>query len=351
MTAIPLHTAPALQSAAARGVRLWLLALILLTFAMVLVGGATRLTESGLSITEWNLVMGTLPPLGEADWQAAFDLYRASPQYELLNRGMGLQDFKTIYWWEWGHRELGRFIGLVYTAGLIWFLIRRAVSGGTAAALVAIGVLLGMQGLVGWIMVASGLEPGMTAVEPVRLTLHLTLACLFFIALVTMHVRLGGAAREAAKPSTRRIAWGLVALGVIQVALGGLVGGHDAGLTYNTWPLMDGRFVPGGLWRIEPVWRNLAENITTIQFNHRIGGYVLAAAVCAYSIAVRREGVPARERALLMSLLVVIQVVAGIATLLSAVPIGLALMHQGLAFVLVLTLTWNANVFRARCSG
>ena len=327
--------------------RIWLLALIFLTFAMILVGGATRLTESGLSITQWNLVMGTVPPLGEAAWGEAFDLYRQSPQYELLEPGMSLGEFKTIFWWEWAHRELGRFIGLVYVAGLLWVLIRRSVSGRTAAALVAMGVLLGMQGLVGWVMVASGLEPGMTAVEPVRLTLHLTLACLFFVALVTMHVRLGGAAGEGGRPATRRIAWGLVGLGVVQVALGGLVGGHDAGLTYNSWPLMDGRFIPAGLGRIEPAWRNLLENITMIQFNHRIGGYVLAAAVCAYAVAVRREGEAARERGLLMALLVIAQVIIGVATLLSAVPIGLALMHQGMAFILILTLTWNANALRA----
>ena len=342
MTAIRLQAAAAPRS----GVRMWLLALIFLTFAMVLVGGATRLTESGLSITEWNLVMGAIPPLNAADWQAAFDLYRQSPQYDLLNQGMSLGDFKAIYWWEWAHRELGRFIGLVYVAGLLWFLIRRAVGGRTAVALVAIGLLLGTQGLVGWIMVASGLKPGMTAVEPVRLTLHLSLACLFFVALVVAFVRLGGAGRESATASTRWLGWGLVALGMVQVALGGLVGGHDAGLTYNSWPLMDGRVIPTGLGRLEPAWRNLLENLTLIQFNHRIGGYILAATICAYGIVVRRDGFAARERGLLMALLVVAQVVIGIATLISAVPIGLALMHQGMAFVLMLTLAWNAAAFR-----
>src|SRR4051812_38245138 len=168
---------------------------------MVLVGGATRLTESGLSITEWNLLAGALPPFSEADWQTAFNHYRQSPQYDLLNHGMSLEAFKTIYWWEWAHRELGRFIGLVYIAGFLWFSVRRAVQGRVLAILAAMGLLLGAQGVVGWIMVASGLRPGMSAVEPLRLALHLTLASLFFAALVAMYVRLGGAAPEG---SSRR---------------------------------------------------------------------------------------------------------------------------------------------------
>ena len=183
--------------------------LILLVFAMVLVGGATRLTESGLSITEWNLVTGTVPPLGDAAWQAEFERYRQSPQYELLNRGMSLAEFKTIYWWEWAHRELGRFIGLVYIAGFLWFVgAARACRCARLVVLAGMGLLLGAQGVVGWIMVASGLEPGMTAVAPVKLTLHLTLACLFFAALVAMFVRLGGARPEAADRGERFAARG-----------------------------------------------------------------------------------------------------------------------------------------------
>jgi cytochrome c oxidase assembly protein subunit 15 len=304
------------------------------------------LTESGLPITEWNLVAGTIPPLGDTAWREAFELYRQSPQYELLNRGMSFEAFKTIYWWEWAHRELGRFIGLVYIAGFLWFAVRWAVSGRTLAALAGMGLLLGLQGVVGWIMVASGLEPGMTAVAPVTLMLHLTLAALFFGALVAMFVKLGGAAEEKASPGLKWAARLLVLLALVQFALGALVAGRDAGLTYNTWPLMDGRFVPHGLGTLEPAWLNLVDNITAIQFNHRIGAYALLAAVFAYAIAARGAGSAARSRALLVSILVLAQVGVGIATLVHVVPVGLALAHQGLAMILLLVLVWNASALR-----
>jgi cytochrome c oxidase assembly protein subunit 15 len=257
---------------------------------------------------------------------------------------MSLTDFRTIYWWEWAHRELGRFIGLFYIAGFLWFAIRRAVPGRAIAVLAGMGVLLGAQGLVGWIMVASGLEPGMTAVAPVRLALHLMLACLFFAALVVMFVRLGGAAREAAPGALR---WGarlLVLLAFVQIALGALVAGHDAGLTYNTWPLMDGRLVPRGLGMLQPLWLNAVDNITTIQFNHRVGAYVLAAVILAYAVVLRRGPAPTRGRAVLLSLLVLAQVALGVATLVLVVPIALALAHQALALILLFVLVWNASV-------
>ena len=328
-----------------RAVLAWLLSLILLVFAMVLVGGATRLTGSGLSITEWQPVTGIVPPIGEAAWLQAYELYRQSPQYDLLNRGMALAEYKSIFWWEWAHRQLGRFIGLFYLAGFIWLAIRRAVPPRTLATLFALGLLLGAQGVVGWIMVASGLEPGMTAVAPIKLTLHLTLACLFFAAIVAMFVRMGGAEGEQAAPPTRAAAWLLVLLAFGQIALGGLVAGHDAGLVYNTWPLLDGQVVPDGLTLLEPLWLNLADNVLTIQFNHRMGAYALTAAILAYAVATRRESPPIRRRAVLLSLLVLAQVAVGIATLVTQVPIGLALMHQGMALILLLALVWNASVF------
>jgi cytochrome c oxidase assembly protein subunit 15 len=328
-----------------RAARLWLGALILLVFAMVLVGGSTRLTGSGLSITEWRPVTGAVPPLSEAMWQAEFDRYRDSPQYDLLNAGISLQEFKTIYWWEWAHRQLGRFIGLFYVAGFLWLAAKRAVAPRTLAVLGGMGLLLGMQGLVGWIMVASGLQPGMVSVAPTRLALHLVLACLFFAAIVMMFVRLGGAGLEGvhARPAALWGARFLVVLAFVQIGLGGLVAGHDAGFTYNTWPLMDGRFVPTGLTLLEPIWRNVIENVATVQFMHRFGGYVLAAAVLAYAVAVRGGPAASRERALLASVLVVAQVALGIATLLQVVPVGLALAHQGLALILLMVLVWNAS--------
>ena len=353
MVALPLQSDRAATEATGGGVRAvrrWLLVLIFLVFAMVLVGGATRLTESGLSITEWNLVAGTIPPLSVDAWNAAFALYRQSPQYDLLNQGMSLETFKTIFWWEWSHRELGRFIGLVYIAGFLWFATRRAVPGRVLAILAGMGLLLGTQGIVGWVMVASGLEPGMRAVEPVRLTLHLTLAALFFAALVALYVRLGSAEGEPARPGERFAARAIVVLAFVQIALGGLVAGRDAGLTYNTWPLMDGRLVPHGLRMLQPLWLNMFDNITAIQFNHRIGGYVLTAAILAYAIAMRKASRPARSRALLLCVLVLAQVAVGIATLVNVVPIPLALAHQALALILLLALVWNASVFRRATS-
>ena len=316
--------------------------LILLVFAMVLVGGATRLTESGLSITEWNLVTGTFPPLSADAWEAAFELYRQSPQYDLLNRGMSLGLFKTIYWWEWAHRELGRFIGLVYIAGFLWFVGRRGVPRRTALVLAGMGLLLGAQGVVGWIMVASGLEPGMTAVAPIRLALHLTLACAFLrrARRALRAARRRGA--EARLAGERFAARTLVVLAFVQIALGGLVAGHDAGLTYNTWPLMDGRLVPSGLGMLEPVWLNFVDNITTIQFNHRIGAYVLGRRdprlCCRDAASASRSRAIARccfrrwcwRRSRSASL-----------TLVAVVPIGLALTHQGMA--LILLLRWSGT--------
>jgi cytochrome c oxidase assembly protein subunit 15 len=333
-------------SRAPRSVLLWLGALILLVFAMVLVGGATRLTESGLSITEWNLVTGVLPPLGEAGWQAELERYRQSPQYELLNHGMSLAAFKAIYWWEWAHRELGRFIGVFYIAGFLIFAFRRTLPPRILVALALMGLLLGTQGLVGWIMVASGLQPGMTAVAPVKLMLHLLLACLFFAALVAMYVRLGGAAREPASGGIRLFAWLLVLLALVQIGLGALVAGHDAGLTYNTWPMMDGRFVPTGLALLDPWWLNLVDNIATIQFDHRMGAYVLTVVILLYALAARRELPAARERARVLLILTLLQVALGILTLVHVVPIRLALAHQGMALILLFVLVWNAGVFR-----
>jgi heme a synthase len=347
MVAATLHHESAPQAAGQfASARRWLLLLILLVFAMVLVGGATRLTESGLSITEWNLVTGTIPPLSEAAWQAEFERYRQSPQYEILNEGMSLADFRAIYWWEWAHRELGRVIGLVYIAGFLWLVARRRVSPRIAVALAAMGLLLGAQGVVGWIMVASGLEPGMSAVAPLKLMLHLVLACLFFAALIATFVRLGGAGREPASTAARAGAWLLVVLAFVQIALGGLMAGHDAGLTYNTWPLMDGHVTPRGLLLLEPVWRNVVENIAAIHFGHRLGAYMLAAAILAYAIALRRGPASLRSRAMLMALVVLVQILLGIATLLHNVPIGFALMHQGFALILLLMLVWNAAVLR-----
>jgi cytochrome c oxidase assembly protein subunit 15 len=339
-------SAPSIASAESppRSVRLWLAITLVLVFAMVMVGGATRLTGSGLSITEWKPVNGAIPPLSQESWQSQFDLYRQSPQYQALNRGMTLQEFKGIFWWEWGHRQLGRLIGLVFLAGFIWFALKRRFDFGTGAVLFAMGLLLGTQGLVGWIMVASGLQPGMTAVEPVKLALHLILACLFFASVLWMWTRLSSGPLVRATGAERGAAILLVVLAFAQIALGALVAGHGAGLTYNTWPLMDGRFIPTGLGLLKPLWLNLVDNITTIQFAHRRGAYVIVAVVLAnLAIVVSRPDAVLRRRAGVLVALVLLQATLGILTLVNVVPLGLALAHQAMALLLLGAFVWYAS--------
>lgn len=346
---IPIGTAPLVQAEprrAPRAVRIWLGALVFLVFLMVLVGGATRLTESGLSITQWDLVTGTLPPLSDAAWDAEFARYQATPQYDILNRGMSLDDFRRIYWWEWSHRELGRFIGLVYAAGFVLFLLRRQLSGGRLAVLTGMGILLGLQGAVGWIMVASGLEPRMTSVAPVKLALHLSLAALFFAALVACLARFSETFRETAGPAVRATAWLVLVFAFVQIALGGLVAGLDAGLTYNTWPLMDGRLVPTGLGALGAFWRDVTGNVTTVQFNHRLGAYALTAVVLGHAWLCLRAGGPPVGRAALLVVATLLQVGIGIATLVQAVPVHLAILHQGTALVLLAVIAWHVSVMR-----
>ncbi|SEP98337.1 cytochrome c oxidase assembly protein subunit 15 [Faunimonas pinastri] len=331
-----------------RPLRAWLAVIAVLVFAMVLVGGATRLTGSGLSITQWNPISGAIPPLTDQAWQAEFANYQQSSQYEILNEGMTLSQFKGIFWWEWSHRQLGRFIGLVFLAGIVWFAVMRTMTRRIAIGLVGLLFLLGTQGLVGWIMVASGLKPGMTAVEPVKLALHLTLACMFFSAVVAMFVRLG----PNRQPVSSGMRWGarlLVAMVFVQIALGALVAGHHAGLTYNTWPLMDGHLVPAGMGMMRPFWMNFVDNIPTIQFDHRVWAYAVLVAVIIHAGALWRQGeADGRRRAALMVAVVFLQVALGIATLLLVVPVHLALTHQAVALLLLTTVVWNAGALRTQ---
>lgn len=347
VSALPLidHDTARARSEGQPLLRAWLGAMILLVFVMVVVGGATRLTDSGLSITEWKPIHGAVPPLGAAAWEVEFERYRQTSQYEILNKGMSLSEFKFIFWWEWGHRQLGRLIGLLYAAGFVWAVATSRVDRKQALALFGMGLLLGTQGLVGWIMVASGLEPGMTAVAPVKLTLHLMLACLFFASLVAMQARLGAPWRSFAPRAARVGAWSLAALTLVQIALGGLVAGHDAGLAYNTWPLMDGAWVPPGLAALQPLWLNAVDNVVAIQFNHRLGAYILVAAAVAYALfawpAAPRRG--RREIVLILALLLV-QFALGVLTLVQVVPLALALAHQATALVLLAAVIRHASL-------
>jgi heme a synthase len=322
-----------------RAIRLWLLAVAALLVAMVLVGGATRLTESGLSIVEWQPVAGTLPPLSAAQWQSEFSKYRATPQYRHLNAGMSLDDFKVIYWWEWAHRLLGRVIGAAFLLPFLFFLWRGWVTPGLRAPLWAIFALGALQGAVGWWMVASGLV-NRVEVSQYRLATHLILACAIFAAIVWTLQSLSERAAAVVPARLRWSAAGLLALVLAQIYLGALVAGLRAGFIYNTWPLIDGTFVPGAgsLFASAPAWRNLFENPLTVQFDHRMVAYALwVFAVLHVLDAARSRSGPALTGALALAGAATIQAVLGILTLVYVAPHVLALAHQGMAMA-VLTL-------------
>ncbi len=339
-----LYVAPARQSAP-RLVGVWLWCVAALVFAMVLVGGATRLTQSGLSIVEWQPVTGTVPPLSDADWRAAFDQYKTIPQYQQINRGMSLDEFKTIYWWEWSHRLLGRLIGVVFLVPFLWFLWRGWVDRRLALALAGIFGLGAVQGAVGWWMVASGLTERVS-VSQYRLAFHLTLACTIYAALVWTADRVMSGVRP--QPS-RRLAVSAAALVVIvlaQIYLGALVAGLHAGLIYNTWPLIDGSIVPrtADLFFIAPAWRNFFENALTAQFDHRMLAYAIVVLALLHFVDVMRTA-GARSLALTAGFLcvaVIVQAAIGIVALLQSAPLDLALAHQAMALVVLTAATLHA---------
>jgi heme a synthase len=338
-----------------RAIRAWLIAVAILIFAMVLVGGATRLTESGLSITEWKPVTGTLPPLSEAEWQSEFAKYQTIPQFQ-LNRGMTLAEFKTIYWWEWTHRFLGRFIGVAFLLPFLFFLWRGWVEPGLRARLWFIFGLGALQGAIGWWMVASGLT-GRVDVSQYRLATHLTLACVIYAAIVWTARRLAPCADVTNAPPRLRIgAHALLWLVLVQIYLGALVAGLDAGLIYNTWPLIDGHFVPGrdALFPDVPWWRNLFETRLTVQFDHRMAAYLLWLAAVLHVVDAGRAlgSHPVARRAIVLAVAVTIQGVLGILTLLYQVPIALGLAHQGMALVVLTIAVAHAERLSAvRSSG
>lgn len=326
---------------ARRAIRAWLILLFVLVAAMVAVGGMTRLTDSGLSITEWRPVTGALPPLSEADWQAEFDKYQATPQYRIMNRGMSLGEFKTIYWWEWGHRQLGRLIGLVWAAGFLGFLALRRIPPGWTGRLLLPGALGGLQGAIGWWMVASGLTGEMTAVASYRLAVHLGLAFVI-LGLIAWYVFLL-ARREAGLIQARRaregraagLATGLMHLAFLQILLGALVAGIDAGRSYVDWPLMHGVFFPPESFDLSPWWRNLFENPALAQFVHRIGGYlVVVLALVAWAVG-RRSPHPSTRAAFAAVLAMTLaQAVVGVLTVMEGAPWPLGILHQATAIAL-----------------
>jgi cytochrome c oxidase assembly protein subunit 15 len=321
-----------------RAVRLWLFAVAAMVAAMVLVGGATRLTESGLSITEWQPVMGALPPLSGAQWLTEFHRYQQIPQYHELNSGMSLAAFKTIFWWEWTHRLLGRLIGVVFLLPLLWFLWRGWIEAGLWARLWLIFGLGALQGAVGWWMVASGLVHRVE-VSQYRLATHLVLACIIYIAILWTALRLGEEPCETPPGRIRAVAVGLLILVLGQIYLGALVAGLRAGYVYNTWPLIDGGVSPdlSRLFLAKPLWRNFFENALTVQFDHRMLAYaiwLIAAWHAVDTLRTARQGAAWRG-ALVLFIAVTLQAALGVTTLLWVAPLPLALSHQAMAIVVL----------------
>jgi len=322
-----------------RIIRLWLYSVALLIFAMVLVGGATRLTESGLSIVEWKPVTGTVPPLSESAWQAEFDKYKTIPQFQQRNSAMTLDEFKTIFWWEWTHRLMGRVIGAAFLLPFLFFLARGRI-GSLRGRLWGIFALGALQGAVGWWMVASGLTQR-TEVSQYRLATHLMLALIIFASIVWTLRRMSARPQPVVPGRLKVSAVAVLALTFVQLYFGALVAGLRAGRVYNTWPEIDGAFIPSAarLWFEEPWWRNLFDNTLTVQFEHRMTAYALLILAVLHAIdAMRsRAGTAVIGGAWSLVAAIILQAALGILTLLHQVPIDLALAHQATAIV-VLTL-------------
>ena len=323
-------------------VRVWLFGLCVLIFAMIIVGGATRLTDSGLSITEWKPILGIVPPLGEGAWAEAFAKYRQIPEYELVNKGMSLNDFKTIYWWEWAHRFLGRIIGFAFLLPFLFFWLTGVISRQLWPKLIAMFVLGGLQGALGWYMVMSGLVERVD-VSQYRLAAHLCAAVLIFgyIFWVAKRLQPQYLKTVSGAGAVKVSAVVLVAGVFLQIALGAFVAGLDAGQGYNTWPLMDGAFIPQGLGAMSPGYLNLFENALTVQFDHRMLAYLLVVWALVHAVLTGKRfgtgSVTLGAGFLFLSML--IQAVRGIVTLLAKVPVGLGLIHQAMAiFVFSLAL-------------
>lgn len=329
------------RSAALAQVRAWLWVVAACIFAMVVVGGATRLTQSGLSITEWKPVIGILPPLGDAAWQEAFDKYKLIPQYAQMNADMTLAGFKSIFYWEWAHRLLGRAIGLLVALPLAFFWLTGRLTPALKPRLVGLLALGGLQGVIGWFMVKSGLSARVD-VSQYFLALHLVTASLTFVWTIWLAEGLRRVPAERRSPAVDRLrptATLLLALVVLQIGLGAFVAGLHAGLTYNTWPLMDGHLVPplADLLRQSPLWSNLFENVTTVQFDHRTVAYavLIVALFHAAEAWSQAPGTGAARRAALLVGAVAAQAAIGITTLLLVVPLWAALLHQAFAMVVL----------------
>jgi len=336
------------RGGARKSIRAWLMGLFALVFVMIAVGGLTRLTDSGLSITEWRPITGALPPLSAQAWESEFAKYKLIDEYQIQNRGMSLAEFKVIYWWEWGHRQLGRVIGLVWAAGFLWFFLRKQIPVGWTPRLLLLGGLGGLQGAIGWWMVSSGVTTGAltggettTDVASYRLATHLGLAFVI-LGFISWYVLLLGRkeqdlmqARRAKEVKLFSLSTGLMHFAFLQIVIGALVAGIDAGRYFVDWPLMQGQFFPPDAFDITPVWRNFFENPGLVQFIHRMAGYLLAVFAVVVWLRGRHSAHAVTRMAFhLMVGAVALQIVLGVITVMNAAPVHIALMHQALAVVL-----------------
>jgi cytochrome c oxidase assembly protein subunit 15 len=321
-----------------------------LVFAMVVLGGVTRLTHSGLSIVEWKPLVGALPPLTDSDWLALFEKYKLTPEYQKVNLGMDVAGFKEIFWLEYFHRLLGRGIGIVFLLPFLWFLLRRQIDRPLMPKLITMFALGAAQGLMGWLMVASGLVDT-PRVSPYRLTAHLGLAIAIYAYMLWTALGLLAPKPAAAVPApVRRGALAVTALVVITLLAGGFVAGTHAGFAFNDWPFMHGRIIPAGLYATQPWWADVFENIATVQFHHRLLAYALVLAVPALWLLAQRQALPADTRLALHLLpaALAVQVALGIATLIYVVPVPLAAAHQAGALVLLTAALWLNHRLRNR---
>jgi heme a synthase len=329
-------------------VRIWLWTVAAMIFAMVIVGGATRLTESGLSITEWQPILGAIPPLSHEDWLQAFEKFKQIPQYKALFSDLDLSGFKFIYFWEYSHRLLGRVIGLVFAGPLFIFWLKRMIPRGLTLKLVGVLALGGLQGFVGWWMVSSGLT-GRIEVAQQRLAIHLVLASLTFAAVVALATRLRPRPAVPQTAVLRVFADAMIVVGFVQIFLGALVAGLRAGRAFNTWPLMDGRFIPPNLFALEPWWRNFVDSIVLVQFQHRMVAYTLvglALLQLVVTLVLAGRAVLLR-RALIVAAMVFVQAGLGIMALVLVVPLWAALLHQAFAMLVLGVIVWHRAAFVA----
>lgn len=337
------------KTGARRAIAVWLLVLFALVACMIIVGGLTRLTDSGLSITEWKPVTGAVPPMSEAVWQSEFAKYKEIPEYQLQNKGMSLAEFKVIYWWEWGHRQLGRLVGLGWAIGFFYFLARRQIPKGWTGRLVFVGALGGLQGAIGWWMVSSGLSGRMLDVASYRLATHLGLAFVILGVLIWFAWQLQRSemdlfqARRNKEQRYVMLATVLLVLVFVQILSGALVAGIDAGRGYIDWPLMNGQFLPSESFDYAPFWSNFFENPALVQFNHRLLGYLTLAVTLHLWYSSRGSAIVATRRAFVWVLAaVLVQMVLGIITVLNAAPWQWAILHQ-LGAIIVIVSVLNAR--------